>query len=50
MVAVKWLPDIMFRSIAFDNILSLRVLEWTVSLVGRKIKGIHEIKGKESKN
>ena len=42
MVAVK-LPDIMSRSITFENILSIRVLEWLVILVGCKIKGINEL-------
>ena len=39
MVAVK-LPDIMSGSVTFENILSIRVLEWLVILVGCKIKGI----------
>ena len=39
MVAVK-LPDIMPVSITFDNILSIRILEWLVILVGCKIKGM----------
>ena len=47
MVAVK-LPDIMSGSIAFENILSIRVLEWLVILVGCKIKGINEVKVRES--
>ena len=38
-VAVK-LPDIMSGSITFENILSIRVLEWLVILVGCKLKGI----------
>ena len=33
MVAVK-LPDIMSGSITFENILSIRVLEWLMILVG----------------
>ena len=37
MVAVK-LPSIMSGSM-FENILSIRVLEWLVILVGSKIKG-----------
>ena len=49
MVAVK-LPDIMSGSIAFENILSIRVLEWLVILFGCKIKGINEIEERESKN
>ena len=35
-VAVKW-PDVMPGSIKFENILSIRVLEWLVILVGCKI-------------
>ena len=35
MVAVK-LPNIMSGSITFENILSVRVLEWLVILVGCK--------------
>ena len=37
MVAVK-LPNIMSGSITFENILSIRVLEWIVILVGFKLK------------
>ena len=37
MVAVK-LPNIMSGSITFENILSIRVLEWLVILVGFKLK------------
>ena len=48
MVAVK-LPDIMSGSITFENILSIRVLEWLVILVGYKIKGINELEARESK-
>ena len=32
------------------NILSIRVLEWLVILVGFKIKGINELEAIESKN
>ena len=49
MVAFK-LPDIMSGSITFENILSTRVLEWLVILVGWKIKGINELETRESKN
>ena len=49
MVAVK-LPDIMSGSMMFENILSIRVLEWLVILVGCKIKGINELDASESKN
>ena len=48
-MAVK-LPDIMSGSIAFENILSIRVLEWLVILLGYKIKGINELEARESKN
>ena len=41
MVAVK-LSDIMSGSITFENILSMKVLEWLLILVGCKIKGINE--------
>ena len=49
MVAVK-LPDIMSGLITFGNILSIRVLEWLVFLVGCKIKGINKLEARESKN
>ena len=49
MVAVK-LPDIMSGSIAFENMLSIRILEWLVIQVGCKIKGIKELEARESKN
>ena len=49
MVAVKLL-DIMSVSITFENILSVRVLESLVLLVGRKIKEINELEARESKN
>ena len=39
MVPVK-LPDIMSRSIMFENMLSIRILEWLVIPAGYKIKGI----------
>ena len=44
MVAVK-LPDIMSGSITFENVLSIRVLEWLVILVGCKINGINQRQG-----
>ena len=47
-VAVK-LPDIMSGSITFENILSIRILEWLVILVGYNIKGINELEARESK-
>ena len=43
MVAVKLL-DNMSESRTFENILSIRVLEWLV------IKGINELEARESKN
>ena len=49
MVAVK-LSDIMSGLITFENISSIRVLEWLVILVGCKIKGINELEARESKN
>ena len=49
MGAVK-LPDIMSGSIKFENILSIRVLEWLVILVGCKIKGINVLEVRDSKN
>ena len=49
MAAIK-LPDIMSGSRTFENILSIRVLEWLVILVGYKIKGINELEERESKN
>ena len=47
MAAIK-LPDIMSGSRTFENILSIRVLEWLVILVGCKIKGINEFEARES--
>ena len=47
MMAVK-LPGIMSGSITFENISSIRVLEWRVILVGCKIKGINELEARES--
>ena len=48
-VAVK-LPDIMSGSIAFENMLCIRALEWFVILVGCKIKGINELEAREQKS
>ena len=42
MVTVK-LPGIKSGSIMLENILSIRVLEWLVILVGGKIKSINEL-------
>ena len=49
MVAVK-LPDVISGSIAFENILSIRVLKWLVILVGCKIEGRDELEVREPKN
>ena len=49
MVAVK-LPDIISGSITYENILSIRLLEWLDILVGYRIKGINELEVRESKN
>ena len=49
MVAVK-LPDVVPRSITIENILSIRVLEWLVILIGCKINGKIELEAIESKN
>ena len=49
MVAVK-LTDNISGSITFENILSIRVLECLVILVGCKIKGINEVETRESKD
>ena len=48
-MAVK-LPATMSGSITFENILSIRVLEWLIIVVGCKIKGINELEARESKN
>ena len=48
-VAAK-LPVITSGSIILENILSIRVLDWLVILVGCKIKGINELEARESKN
>ena len=47
-VAVK-LPDVMSGSIAFQNMLSIRVLEWLIIQFGCKIKGINKFEARESK-
>ena len=44
------LPDIMSGPIIIENILSVRVLESLVILVGYKIKGISTLETRESKN
>ena len=40
MVAVE-LPDIMSESITFENVLSIRLLEWIFALVGCKNKKVN---------
>ena len=40
----------MCGSIMFENVFSLRVLEWIAILVGCKIKGVNELDASESKN
>ena len=49
MMAVK-ITDIMSGSITYENMLSIKVLEWLVILIGSKIKGINELEARESKN
>ena len=49
MVAVK-LPDTMSGSKTSENILSIRVQEWLVTLVGCKIKGMNELEARKTKN
>ena len=44
------LSDIMSGSLTFEYILSIKVLEWLVILVGYKVKGINELKAREPKN
>ena len=53
MVGVE-LPDITItyyntESITFENILSIRVLEWPVILIGCKITGINNLEARETK-
>ena len=43
------LPDIISGSRTFQNLLSIRVLEWLFILAGCKIKGINELEARESK-
>ena len=49
MVAVK-LSDTISGSKTSESILSIRVLEWPVTLIGCKIKGMNELETRESKN
>ena len=48
-MAIK-LPNIMSESKTFENISSIRVLEWLVILIDCKIKVINELEVTESKN
>ena len=48
-MAIK-LPNIMSESKTFENILSIRVLEWLLILIDCKIKVINELEVTESKN
>ena len=43
------LPDIISGEILLENILSMRVFEWLVILVGCKIYGTKELQANESK-
>ena len=43
------LPDIISGEIKLENILSMRVFEWLVIVVGCKIYGIKELEANESK-
>ena len=49
MVAVK-LSDFIYGLIIFEYILSIKVLEWLVILVGCEIKGINELEERECKD
>ena len=49
-IVVVKLSNIMSGSITFENILSIRVFEWLVILIGCKIKDINELEERESKN
>ena len=48
MVSAK-LPNIMSGSLTFENVLSIRVLEWLVILIVCKIKGINELEVREKR-
>ena len=49
MLAIKF-PDIMSVSITFETILSIRVFEWLVILVGCKINSKNGIETREPEN
>ena len=44
------LPEIASWEVTLENILSMSVFKWLVSLVGCKIYGINEFEARESKN
>ena len=48
MVAVMF-PDIISHESTFEKIISMKVLEWLVSLVGRKIYGMIEFESRASR-
>ena len=48
MVPIK-LPYFMSAPIMFEDMLSIRVLEWLAILVSCKIKGVNELDASESK-
>ena len=49
MVAVMF-PDIASHKSTFEKILSMRILEWLVSLVGCKIYRMIEFEARQSRN
>ena len=44
-----WFSGLSRSSVTFENILSIRVLEWLVIQNGCKVKGINEFKARDSK-
>ena len=48
MMAVK-LPNVVSGSVTFENMLSIRVLEWLVILVDCKSKGKNKLEAREYK-
>ena len=48
MVAVMF-PDIISYESTFEKIISMKILEWLVSLVDRKIYGMIEFESRESR-
>ena len=48
-IVAVMLPDIISGEIKLENILSMRVFEWLVILVGCKIYGIKELEASKSK-